>query len=91
MNSRDLEPKAFFTTDGTDLWILGTFCLHPTCELTNVATGQVEGFGMGGLTAERFRRILPPDIAREAIETMAQEIISLRAQIKPFLKDSPNA
>ena len=90
MNSRDLKPNAFFTTDGTDLWMLGAFCLQPTCELTNIATGAVEGFGMGGLTADRFRKIAPPDIAEGIIEDLERNIISLRRQIEPFLKDAPN-
>lgn len=90
MNSSDLKPDAFFTTNGKDLWFLGTFCMQPTCELTNVATGAVESFGMGGLTADRFRKITPPDIAKGTVEDLARDIISLRRQIKPFIKDTPN-
>ncbi len=89
MNSSNLEPNAFFTRDGKDLWMLGTFCLQPTCELTNVATGQTESFGMGGLTAQDFQRIQPPDIALEYLEILAREVISLRRQIELFLKDTP--
>jgi len=87
MNSGDLKPNAFFTTNGADLWILGTFCLTPTCELTNITTGAVERFGMDGLTADGFRKIEPPDIAKGIIEDLARDIISLRKQIEPFLKE----
>lgn len=60
MNSGDLKPDTFFTTNGKDIWKLGTFCLTPTCELTNPETGQMESFGMDGLTAERFHKIEMP-------------------------------
>ena len=60
MNSNDLEVPAFFTTNGKDVWELGTFCLSPTCELKNLKTGNIESFGMEGLTAQRFHRITMP-------------------------------
>ena len=60
MNSTDLKPFAFFTTNGKDVWELGTFIMEPSCELKNLKTGNVESFGMGGLTAQRFHRIKMP-------------------------------
>ncbi len=60
MNSGDLSPNTFFTTDGKDIWKLGTYCMTPTCELTNMETGAVESFGMAGITAGRFHKIKMP-------------------------------
>ena len=60
MDSNDLEANALFTTDGTDVWRLKTYCLQPTCQLHNAETGAIEGFGMGGLTARRFHKIKMP-------------------------------
>lgn len=73
MNSSDLEPNTFFTTNGKDIWKLGTFCMTPTCELTNLETGQVESFGMNGLTAERFHKILMPMAIKKEAEQIAKE------------------
>lgn len=62
MDATDLEGYNFFTTDGTDMWILRYFCMEPTCRLENLQTGEKEDFGMGGLTAERFHKIKMPKI-----------------------------
>lgn len=60
MNKNDLELPSFFTTDGTDIWKLRSFCLEPTCDLENMETHKIESFGMGGLTAQGFKRIDMP-------------------------------
>lgn len=60
MNSSDLEPNSFFTTNGKDIWKLGTFCLSPTCTLINLETGEEESFGMNGFTAQNFNKITMP-------------------------------
>ena len=62
MDATNLEPGAFFTTDGTDIWKLQTYCCSPTCELKNLETGCTESFGMNGIMAKRFTRIEMPDI-----------------------------
>lgn len=68
MNSGDLEPDTFFTTNGKDVWKLGTFCMTPTCELTNLETGEIENFGMDGITAQRFHKITMPAKAKQETE-----------------------
>ena len=62
MNREDLEPNAIFTTNGKDIWRLKSFCMEPSCDLLNLESGAVESFGMGGLTAQTFRRITMPEI-----------------------------
>ena len=61
MNSNDLKPESFFTTNGKDIWKLESFCMTPSCTLKNLETGDVENFGMDGLTAKRFQRITMPE------------------------------
>ena len=65
MNSNDLEPNSFFTTDGTDIWVLGSYYLEPTCTLRKLETDKEEFFGMGGLTAQIFHKIKMPKIEGE--------------------------
>lgn len=68
MDRNDLEVGALFTTDGEDLWELVSYCLDPTCSLKKIlpdgvcVTGtvfkpQVEEFGLGGITAQKFTRV----------------------------------
>ena len=64
MNEKDLEIPAYFTTNGKGIWELQGYCLHPTCKLKNLTTGQIEDFGMGGLTAEGFKRIQMPEVEK---------------------------
>lgn len=61
MNASDLRLGKFFTTDGTDIWELGTYFDGPSCTLENLKTGDKETFGMGGLTAQRFKEVIMPE------------------------------
>jgi len=65
MNANDLEIPAFFTTDGRDIWKLQSYCLEPTCELVNLETGRKEHFGLGGITAQAFKKIKMPIIEED--------------------------
>lgn len=58
MDGNDLVLGALFTKDGKDIWKLKSYCLTPTCELVNLETGEIEGFGLGGITAESFDRVV---------------------------------
>ena len=65
MNANDLEPNAFFTTNGKDIWKILYYCKEPTCRLRNVETGDEDNFGMSGLTAAGFHRITMPIEVKE--------------------------
>ena len=65
MNANDLGANAFFTTDGTDVWKVRSFCMQPTCILENLETGKSEDFGMGGLIAQSFHKIEMPKEAKK--------------------------
>jgi len=56
-----LPHETFFTTNGRDVWILESYFTMPSCTLKNLQTGATETFGMGGLTAERYKRITMPE------------------------------
>ena len=60
MDVSDLELNAFFTTDGTDIWALESYYSGPSCRLKNLKTGDVQDFGMEGITASDFKRITMP-------------------------------
>ena len=60
MDTSDFKVGAFFTDDGKEIWKLTSCCLAPTCELKNLETGEVKSFGMNGITAQNFHRILMP-------------------------------
>lgn len=62
MDSTDLEPHSFFTTNGKDIWKLESYCLTPTCTLVNTEDGREESFGMNGLTAQEFHKIVMPKL-----------------------------
>ena len=61
MNASDLEKTPYFTTDGKDMWVRVCYYMSPSCTMRNVQTGQVENFGMNGLTAERFHPVILPN------------------------------
>lgn len=64
MDVNDLKRErpfpSFFTTTGEDIWELDHFFLTPTAKLKNLKTGETRFFGMGGLTAQEFKRIEMP-------------------------------
>lgn len=72
MNTNDFVLNAFFTTNGKDVWKLESFIMEPSCRLKNLETGKVEDFGMSGLTARSFHRILMPKEIKEEAERMAK-------------------
>lgn len=61
MDSTDLKVGAFFTTTGEDCWRLEGYFSQPSCTLINVETGVKETFGMGGLTAQSFKLLVPKE------------------------------
>jgi len=55
MNINDLTLDNLFTPDnGKTVWRLIGFCMEPTCTLRNLETGEIENFGIGGLTSKSF-------------------------------------
>lgn len=59
MTADDMEGEALYTTNGKDCWKMQFFYSGPSCSLKNLETGEIQNFGMGGLTAETFKRLLP--------------------------------
>lgn len=59
MTADDLEGEALYTTNGKDVWKMQWYFLAPSCALKNLETGKTETFGMSGLTAESFKRLIP--------------------------------
>ncbi len=55
--------ESLFTTDGKDVWELESYYIAPSCTLRNLRTGEKQNFGIGGLTAETFKRIIMPKVA----------------------------
>lgn len=60
MTQDDLEGHAFFTITGKDIWRLESYYLTPSCSLVNLETKEIKSFGLGGITAESFKRIIMP-------------------------------
>ena len=96
MDSTDLKQNAFFTTDGSDVWKLGSYCLHPTCELTNMETNEKASFGMNGLTAQRFHRIAMPGVKKvdqvpliEVSKVFGQSEAKVIDPLKTYIDDPP--
>lgn len=58
MDSNDLEGEALFTTNGKDAWKMQGYFSGPSCTLKNLETGEVQTFGMNGLTAQSFKRLV---------------------------------
>ena len=67
MDSGDLGPDTFFTTDGKDIWKLDSYYTGPSCTLKNIETGDTKTFGMRCTIAESFHRITIPHIVVDAI------------------------
>lgn len=61
MNVNDLKPGALFTTNGLDAWKMESCYLMPSCTIKNLETGEVMNFGMGGLTAQNFKPLVPAE------------------------------
>jgi hypothetical protein len=59
MDASDLEVGAIYTTDGKDVWKMQGYFTQPSCTLKNLETGETQTFGMGGLTAQNFKRLVP--------------------------------
>jgi hypothetical protein len=59
MTANDLKVGGFFTTNGSDVWKLESYFDGPSCTLRNLETQEVQTFGMNGLTAEEFRKLVP--------------------------------
>jgi len=59
VTATDLEGEALFTTNGKDVWRLMFYYSEPSCSLKNLETGEIQNFGMSGLTAESFKRLVP--------------------------------
>lgn len=60
MDQNDFEVGAFFTNDGESIWKMKSFVSEPSCTLINIETEEQKTFGVGGLTARDFHRILMP-------------------------------
>lgn len=63
MDRGDLTLGSYFTRELADgstggVFKLESFCLEPTCTLLNLETGEKEHFGIGGLTARSFKRLV---------------------------------
>lgn len=54
--------------------------MKPSCRLKNLETGKIEDFGIGGLTARSFHRILMPKEIKEEAEARAK--MARQQQIK---------
>ena len=61
MDQRDLEGDGLYTTNGKDVWKMVSYFLVPSCTLKNLETGQEQTFGMGALTAESFKKLVPQE------------------------------
>jgi hypothetical protein len=59
MEFSDMEGEALYTTNGKDVWKMQWYFAGPSCCLKNLETGEQQTFGMGGLTAQEFKRLLP--------------------------------
>lgn len=59
MDADDLEGEALYTTNGKDVWKMQGYFNGPSCTLKNLETGHTETFGMGGMTAQTFKRLVP--------------------------------
>ena len=51
---QDLKEYDYFTRGKNDVWVKTSWCESPTVCLKNVKTGEIEDFGIGGLTSESF-------------------------------------
>ena len=60
MDATTIRQHSFWTTTGranNDLWIMESYCMAPSCRLKNLETGEVQNFGMGGITAKEFEPV----------------------------------
>lgn len=64
MKTEDLNIGTFFTTNGTDVWELKSFCKSPTCTMLNLQTGGDQHFGINGFTADTFHKIEMPEVKK---------------------------
>ena len=49
----------YWTTDGTDIWQLITFCEQPTATMLNLKTGGRIGGAVGCLNLQPFVKLTP--------------------------------
>ena len=59
MDANDFEVQALYTTNGKDCWQMQHYFMVPSCTLKNLETGAIETFGVGALTAQSFKRLVP--------------------------------
>ncbi len=56
MNANDVGK--YFTTNGDDIWMLITYCDHPTATMQNVRTGEQRD-AVGCLNLQPFVKLIP--------------------------------
>ncbi len=56
MNADDIGK--FYTTDGTDIWMLQSYCGQPTVTMVNVRTGDLRGGAVGCLNLQPFKKLV---------------------------------
>lgn len=62
INSLDgVAPGDLYTKDGKDVWIVETYCEHPTITMKNLATGQKQGGAVGSLIVKSFVKLVPSE------------------------------
>lgn len=54
-----LEPGQLYTTNGKDVWVLESFCEHPTATLRNLNTDEKRGGAVGCMSLQDFVRLVP--------------------------------
>ena len=61
------DMPALFEKDDKTVWVLESFCAGPSCRMREIKTGNVESFGLNGLTARSFKKIEVPDSVRNLL------------------------
>lgn len=59
MTASDFEGRGLYTTDGKDCWQMQHYFMVPSCTLKNLETGEIQTFGVNGLTADTFKKLVP--------------------------------
>ena len=69
-STNDLKPGDLYTTDGKDVWIVQSFCEHPTVTMQNIRSGKSVGGAVGCRNLKDFVKLLPVEpINKEGVNS----------------------
>ncbi len=75
-STNDLNPGDLYTTDGKDVWIVQSFCEHPTVTMQNLRSDERVGGAVGSRNLKDFVKLVPIEQTKGQVEKMIDALES---------------